>query len=247
MSNNLISVIMAAYNRQKYVIEAIESVLSQNVELELIIIDDGSTDNTKPLIESYIEQHNLREKIRLYTQKNQGWAAAQNYAMSYANGDYFAFIDSDDIWLPNKLAQQYKLLSEQTDLDMVFGHVQQFISPELTTQEQQKIYCPAIKQPGLLSVGMCIKRSAFYKVGEFNSKWQKGSFIDWFARAQEQSLKYSVLDDVVFKRRLHTSNLANVKHSSNLDYVRLLKEKLNRQRVNVESKETSSKSSSIAE
>ena len=94
---------MPAYNAQDYIQESIDSVIYQSYSnWELIIINDGSTDNTKALVEK-----NLQDKrIKLFNQKNQGVSLARNYGIKKANGEFIAFLDSDDIWLPNKLSAQ---------------------------------------------------------------------------------------------------------------------------------------------
>lgn len=226
----LTSVILSVYNGEAYIIEAIESVLAQSVPLELIIINDGSSDNTAKLIEQYRISKKNQQKIYCLTQKNQGPAAAQNHGIRLAQGNYLAFIDADDIWEPNKLSLQTEILNEEPDIDMVFGYMQQFHSPELSYEQRQRLICPAKKQAALLAVGLCIRRTAFEKVGPFNPKWRKGHFIDWLARAQEMGLRYQVPEQLVFRRRLHMNNISNLNAKNNLDYVRLLKEKLDRQR-----------------
>ena len=103
MNKELISVIIPTYNRGNTVVRSINSVLNQTYKnLELIIVDDGSTDNTKELI------NNIKDfRLKYYRfKKNKGACAARNYGISVAKGDYIAFQDSDDVWLPNKLDTQ---------------------------------------------------------------------------------------------------------------------------------------------
>ncbi len=101
----LVSVIIPTFNRKHVLNEAINSVLSQSFsDFELIIIDDGSTDSTQKLLESY------GERIRCYFQENKGPSAARNLGIRHANGLYISFLDSDDMWLPNKLSTQMDLI-----------------------------------------------------------------------------------------------------------------------------------------
>jgi len=167
----LISVIIPVYNGEKYIKEAIDSVMQQNhVDLELIIVNDGSTDNTNKNIEQYQQVVASPFKILYYQQAHKGLATAFNYGLNNANGDYLAFIDADDIWHPNKLAIQISALNAQPHLDMVFCHCQQFYSPELSEQQSKKIYCPKRPMPGLTAVGMLIKHSSLQQVGGYNIK-----------------------------------------------------------------------------
>lgn len=99
-----VSVITAAYNRPKYLSEAIESVLAQTCgDWELIIVNDGSTNETPAVIERYAA-HDAR--IRVISQPNQGLAKARNNGIAAARGRYVAFLDDDDVWRPKKLAKQ---------------------------------------------------------------------------------------------------------------------------------------------
>src|SRR5687768_13986927 len=100
----LVSVIMPAYNVEKFIQQSIDSVLGQTFSSwELIIIDDGSTDNTVPIVE---ENQARTDKILLIRQENKKQAAARNAGLRIAKGRWIAFLDSDDIWLPNKLEVQ---------------------------------------------------------------------------------------------------------------------------------------------
>lgn len=113
----LISVIIPTYNRSTVLQRAIDSVLAQSfTHFELIIVDDGSDDNTHELLLSLIDS----QKIKYFKQNNLGVSAARNLGAKNANGDYLAFLDSDDEWLPNKLAIQNDYLSNFPDLQIVY-------------------------------------------------------------------------------------------------------------------------------
>lgn len=109
----MISIITPCYNSEKYIREMIESVISQTfTNWELLITDDCSTDNTVSIIYEYIKKD---KRIKLFsTSKNSGHPSEpRNISLSNANGDYVAFLDSDDIWLPNKLEEQYNFIKEK--------------------------------------------------------------------------------------------------------------------------------------
>lgn len=106
---------MAAYNAEKYIREAIESILNQTFSnFEFIIVNDGSTDNSIQIIESYKDK-----RIIVKSQKNKGAASARNNAIRIARSDYIAILDSDDIALPTRLEKQYMFLKENTDYIVV--------------------------------------------------------------------------------------------------------------------------------
>ncbi len=108
---DLVSIIMPSYNSEKYIAESIQSVIEQTYEnWELLIVDDGSNDDSKQIIRKFME-HNKRIKlINLY--RNYGPAIARNIGISEAKGRYIAFLDSDDIWLSYKLEKQLKFMNK---------------------------------------------------------------------------------------------------------------------------------------
>ncbi len=112
--NKLVSVIIPAFNSAQYLPETIESVLSQTYSnLEIILVDDGSTDDTRAFIED------LGDQVRYFYQENAGSARARNKGIREANGEYVAFLDSDDKWLPEKLVRQIDYL-EKNNFDLVY-------------------------------------------------------------------------------------------------------------------------------
>ena len=111
----LVSVIIAAYNTAQYVGEAIESALAQTYSpVEVIVVDDGSTDNTRDVLAAY------GDRIIMLQQKNSGAAAARNTGLKAAHGEFMAVLDSDDVWTPDKLKRQMKLIEHCPELDLVF-------------------------------------------------------------------------------------------------------------------------------
>ncbi len=107
------------YNRADYIPGAIESAFAQTYdgELEVLVVDDGSTDATAEVLASY------GDRIRVIRQENGGRSAARNTAVREARGDYISFLDSDDLWLPDKLAREVPVLDADERVGMVHGHV----------------------------------------------------------------------------------------------------------------------------
>ena len=114
MSNNkaLVSIVMPAYNCEKYVVEAINSILAQTYRnWELLVLDDGSKDNTLRIIEEF-SQKDSRIKA-LPNGKNMGVSATRNRGIELASGEWIAFLDSDDMWNPEKLEKQFEIVEKE--------------------------------------------------------------------------------------------------------------------------------------
>lgn len=118
--SKLVSVIIPLYNTEKYIVETINSILSQTyTNWELIIIDDGSTDTSAELVASFL----TNIKINYYLQKNTGVSSARNNGISKSKGEFIAFLDADDLWLPDNLEKKVRIL-ELNEIDFVFSDVE---------------------------------------------------------------------------------------------------------------------------
>lgn len=119
MSANLVSVIMPAYNAEKYIAGSIKSVLAQTYsDWELIVVDDGSTDNTAGVVREFV---NRDSRIKYIFQQNGRLGKARNTGIGNASGPLIAFLDSDDLWIENKLEMQLRVMAEK-DVDVVFSN-----------------------------------------------------------------------------------------------------------------------------
>lgn len=220
-----VSVIIPAYNAERYLAEAIQSVLAQDsFALQLIVVDDGSTDGTAKIAQSF------GARVQTICQPNGGVAAALNHGLADAQGEWLAFCAADDLWTPGRLEKQMSAFAATPAPDLILGHVRQFFSPELSQEVTRRYYCPPEPQPGLLLAAMLLKRATFDRVGSFNTAYTIGEFIDWFARAQELGLRPVVLPDVVLWRRLHADNLSTRAADHRADFARILKAAMDRRR-----------------
>lgn len=224
-TSHLVSVIIPVYNCENYLAAAIESVLLQTYRpIEIIVVDDSSTDDTARVAQEF------GTTIRYDLQAKGGAGVARNRGIELAQGDFLAFLDADDLWVEDKLARQMAEFANDLDLDMVFGHVQQFHSPELGEEIKQQIKIPVEIMPGHHVGTMLIKRAAFMRVGLFKTDLKMGEFIDWHARAVDIGLKSLMLPEVVMKRRIHLNNMGRRERKHQGDYIRLLKASLDRRR-----------------
>jgi glycosyltransferase involved in cell wall biosynthesis len=222
----LVSVIVPVRDGERYLAEAVRSVLDQSYEhVEPIVVDDGSEDGTPGVLSA------LGGAVRSIRQEPAGTAAAVNHGVELARGDFLAFLDADDLWTPDKLELQMAALASDCELDAAFGHVRQFHSPDLGEAQRAAIDCPPDPVPGLSKGTMLIRRDAFERVGRFDTAWRVGDFVDWYARAQERGIASTMLPDVVMLRRLHAGNSTLRRPEALVDYARVARAALERRRA----------------
>lgn len=121
MANPKVSIVIPSYNRADYLGMTLDSILAQSYEdFEVVFVDDGSTDSTKQILETYISSD---QRVKYYSQQNSERAVARSYGASLAQGDYVCFVDSDDLWYPNKLENQVKIMDENPDVVFSYASV----------------------------------------------------------------------------------------------------------------------------
>ena len=223
----LISVMIGAFQAAPYLGEAIDSVLAQTYEpIELIVVDDGSTDGTAEVARSY------GDMVVYAHQPNAGNGSARNHAVRLASGELFAFLDADDRFTRDKLRLQQGVLASDPAIDIVFGHVQEFVSPELTPEQRATVRPPAPSpMPWTAPNLMLLRRESFERVGPFSEDLRVGVTVDWYARSQELGLRAHMLADVVLERRLHLTNNGLRERDSRAQYLEVLKASLDRRRA----------------
>jgi glycosyltransferase involved in cell wall biosynthesis len=220
-----ISVMIPAFNAEPYIGEALASVFAQSLPAdEVIVVDDGSEDNTAAAASAF------GDRVRLIRQERGGNGAARNAAVAVARGEYFAFLDADDRFRPDKLERQMQALDADPQLDMIFGHVEEFISPELPDEIKAGIRSPAAAQPWAAPNLMLIRRASFARVGPFATHLRVGVTVDWYARASEIPLRSAVLPRVVLERRLHAQNNGIREQDARSQYIQVLKASIDRRR-----------------
>jgi glycosyltransferase involved in cell wall biosynthesis len=223
--NERVTVMIGAYNAGRYLSEAIESVLAQTHPVaQLVVVDDGSDDDTGAIAESY------GPPVTAIRQRNGGMAAARNTAAREATGDFFAFLDADDRFRPDKLERQLAVFADDPELDVVYGHVTEFVSPELDPAALELLRPPQHDVPWPTPNLMLVRRDSFFRVGEFSTELKVGIGVDWHARSIEQGLKSAVPPVVVLERRLHADNNGIRQRQLKPQYLHVLKASLDRRR-----------------
>jgi glycosyltransferase involved in cell wall biosynthesis len=205
-----VSVIIPTYNRGRVIKEAIDSVLAQDyTEFELIVVDDGSTDHTSDVLDSY------RNVIKVLSQKNKGVSAARNRGIAEASGKFIAFLDSDDLWLPQKLSTQVEFFNKTPDA-LICQTEEVWIRKGLRVNPKKRHKKPS----GMifkLSLELClvspsavmIKRSLFDRVGEFDETLPACEDYDLWLRISSRFPIYLVDTPLIIKRGGHDDQLSS--------------------------------------
>jgi len=197
----LVSVIIPVYNGERFLQEALESIRHQNYEpLEIIVIDDGSTDNTAKIIASY------GNWIHYVHQENAGPAAARNRGLALAQGELIAFLDVDDLWPDGKLTLQVERLLHDPKLDIVLGRIQYVelagaTHREIPFESQEKTLTGVHLGCGVY------RKSVFDRVGMLDEALRISHDQDWFLRAREVNVSMVILKETTLIYRIHNNNL----------------------------------------
>jgi len=219
-----VSAIIPVYNGERFLAEAVASVLRQRHRpLEVIVVDDGSTDGTAAVIAG------LGDAVRVVYQPNQGPAAARNAGLELARGDVIAFLDADDWWSEDKLQIQLAHLADDPQVEIVLGRLQ--LLRQVEPADGGPRYEPLGEPRVALSLGVALVRQPlFERVGRFDPAFRYADDWDWFMRARELDVAMRLHPEVTLFCRRHEHNLTNRRDLDNHYTLRMLKQSLNRRR-----------------
>ena len=219
-----ISVIIPAYEAEKYLPEAVASVRNQDwpCRLEVIIVDDGSQDGTFTLAKQ------LGDTV--LTRQHGGAACARNDGLRAASGEFIMLLDADDVLQPGSIARMYAPMNTNPEFMAVFGLVQDFISPELTKEQRERLHVRPGSYSGILPGASLIRRSTFDHIGCFDETLKTGGeTVAWMMKLRDAGLPTKSLNDVVLKRRLHLTNTGRINAKQEMQsYAALLRQRMRR-------------------
>jgi glycosyltransferase involved in cell wall biosynthesis len=223
-----VSCVIPVCNGEAFLHEAIDSALAQSHRpIEVIVVDDGSTDATPSVAQSY------GDAVRYVRQENGGPSSARNRGIELARGALVALLDADDRWLEGKLARQVAELSARPELDgcLTYGRLFWDGDGALAAEEQGWPEERRIDMGGLIGSTLVLRRAAFERGGVFDPTLPHSGLPEWFARARERGVVCDTIAEVLVERRMHADNFSRRRAARDEEYLRLLKRSLDRKRA----------------
>lgn len=211
-SEPLVSVAMSVFNGERFLREAIDSILSQTFrEFEFIIVNDGSTDGTAAILDSYSKSDS---RLRVYPQENHGQCASDNRGCSLAIGKYIAHLDADDVAMPDRLERQIGFLENHEKVGLVGGafeaidnHGTRLYVGQAPLEDEALREAFRSFSLGILHSAAVMRKRAFEGAGGYRAQFLRAEDIDLYLRIGE-AWKVANLADVVVRRRMHSQQIS---------------------------------------
>jgi glycosyltransferase involved in cell wall biosynthesis len=212
-----VSCIVTAYNSERWLADAIDSVLAQTYpDRDVVVVDDGSDDATLEVA------RNFGPAVRIVETANLGTAEARNAGLANSAGDLVAFLDADDRWRPGKVARQVERFEERADLAICTGMVETFWDGDVS-EEERRARDRGKELAGWTWSAMAIRREVFDRIGTLAPYQRHADDTEWLLRVRAEGLTAELLPEVLADRRLHEDNLSWRQRAESLDeYLDLL-------------------------
>jgi glycosyltransferase involved in cell wall biosynthesis len=223
-SKPLVSVLVIVRNGERFLADAIESILHQEYSpFEIIVIDGQSTDRTAEIARSF-------EQVTYVRQIDTGVSSAYNLAITLAKGEIVAFLSHDDLWTPDKLRIQVGFLIEHPEIAYTTAKVRYFL-------EGGEICPPGFRRELLegehtahIMETLVARRAVFDSVGLFNLELTTAEDVDWFARARDANIPAHVIHKVVLRKRVHGSNTSLTSTANDRNLLAVMRHSIARKR-----------------
>ena len=203
-----VSVVIPVHNGETFVGAAIDSVLAQAGHaadgIQVIVVDNNSTDGTRHVVSELIRTRH-EDRVVLISEPRPNAANARNAGARLATGEWLAFLDADDVWLPEKLQRQMDASKLHPEADLFFTLGEEFHSEEVSDQQQASLPCRSEPYPMLTPTSLLLRREVFSRVGDLPDV-PTGEFFAWYGWARELGVRDYVVPEVLVRRRIHAHN-----------------------------------------
>lgn len=235
MSSPLVSVVIPAFNSERFLGEALASVSAQTyAPVETIVVDDGSSDGTAEIARTH-------PGVTLLEQENSGPSAARNRGFDASRGEFIAFHDSDDVMTPDKLAVQVGHMLANPSIGCVLVEQELLVEegaelPFWAEGTKVKTMMPSRPpeledEPLVHPMTMVVRRETFERVGGFDESMRAAEDLDWMLRAAEEGIEITRLSGVLLRRRVHAASLTQNAAASRAGIFRAFKARIERHRA----------------
>lgn len=202
MSKPSVSIVIPSLNAERFLHQSLASVQNQTFrDFEIILCDGGSTDNTLKIAAGF-------SKTKIIRQKDEGLAGAWNDGIRASEGDYIAFLDSDDLWEDHCLENHWHVLTKNREYWGSLGHVEFFI--ENGEEPPKGFKRTLLVGKHLAHMPGCFmgRKALFERTGYFETRWEIASDLVWFAKLKQSGLPVGIISETVLKKRVHGNNLS---------------------------------------
>jgi glycosyltransferase involved in cell wall biosynthesis len=200
-----VSVIIHTFNNEKFIAETVESVLRQTYnDYEIVVVDDGSEDGTRDALLPYMQE------IRYHYKENGGIASAKNAGISLSNSEFIAFLDHDDLWVPDKLKIQMEHFNSNPQIGLVYAKYTSFRNDkELRTKPEKGysgwIFKELLSKSFIQTSTVVVKRECLDAVGPYDESFTLGDEYDMFLRVAKR-FQCGFVDKELTRYRVHDRN-----------------------------------------
>jgi glycosyltransferase involved in cell wall biosynthesis len=213
----LVSVITIVKNGEQFIKDALTSIYNQDYpHFEVIVVDGHSTDQTLSIVNKF-------NPITIIKQKGVGVSDAYNTGIKAANADILAFLSSDDIWMPNKLAAHVGYMMDNPEIMFTNSLIEYFLEPGSEIPRGFRKELLNDSHPARIMETLVVRKEIFKKVGLFNTELSTAEDIDWYSRAQDFGVSNHLLDEILLKKRIHGHNTSMNTSVNNKNLMKVLR------------------------